>query len=153
MLYLDTHFISTSYTLMKPALRQIILRGLDDQTTGIRQAKTVPERPTRGWLRATREGLGLSHEDVARKLGTSKQAYAQLEESEQRGAISLKSLERAAEAMGCQFAYFLVPQRNFGPSFAELGQFFDPDARHLAATEHSMALEGQAVGDLPKRKK
>jgi predicted DNA-binding mobile mystery protein A len=138
---------------MKPELRQIILRGLDDQTATFRIGKALPEKPTRGWLRAAREALGLSQADVAEKLGISKQGYAEMEMSEQRGAISLNSLERAAEAMGCQFGYFLVPGRNRGPSFAELARSLDPRARHLAATEHSMSLEGQAVGDLPRRTK
>lgn len=136
---------------MKADLRQIILRGLDTQTAALRLDNALPEKPIRGWLRAAREALGLSQAKVAEKLGITKQSYAAMESSEQRGAISLNSLERAAEAMGCRFGYFLIPARKLGPSFVELARAFDPHARHLAATEHSMSLEGQAVGDLPRR--
>jgi predicted DNA-binding mobile mystery protein A len=108
-------------------------------------------RPAKGWLRAVRSALGLSQDFVAKKLGTKRQAFTQMEAAELRGAISLRSLERAAEAMGCELVYFIVPRRASGDSFAELAREFDPAFKHLQASEHSMALEGQEVGDLRQK--
>ena len=62
--------------------------------------------------------------------------------------ISLKSLQRAAEAMECEVVYFVVPRVGVAESFADLATRHDPARVYLAAPEHSMALEGQAVGDL-----
>lgn len=59
------------------------------------------------------------------------------------------SLQRAAEAMDCDLVYYLVPRAK---SFGELATRLDPAFAHLQASEHSMALEGQAVGDLPPAK-
>lgn len=101
-----------------------------------------------GWLQAVREGLGLSQTAVSQKLKTSRQAYADLERAEARGAISLKTLERAAEAIGCELVYFVLPRDTAAQTFTELAQRQDAKRQHLVATEHSMALEGQAVGDL-----
>lgn len=39
-----------------------------------------------------------------------RQSYADLESAEERGAISLASLERAAAAMDCDFVYYLLPK-------------------------------------------
>ena len=100
-----------------------------------------------------RSVLGLSQQDVAKKIATTQQSYAELEAAEQRGAISLKSLQRAAEAMDCELVYFLVPREAVARTFSELAQHHDPAFKHLQATEHSMALENQAVGDLKPRRK
>ena len=73
------------------------------------------EKPVRGWLHAVRTELGKSQKSVARELSIVRQSYADLESAEQRGAISLASLERAAQAMGCDLVYALVPQDKRDP--------------------------------------
>ena len=78
----------------------------------------------------------------------TKQAYAQFERGETKGTLSLGSLQRAAEAMQCDLVYYLVPRAR---SLGELATRLDPNFVHLQASEHSMALEGQAVGDLPAK--
>ena len=56
-------------------------------------------RPKRVWAKVT-SGFG---------RGTKRQAWAQLELSEQRDAISLYSLRKAARALDCDVVYYLVP--------------------------------------------
>lgn len=70
----------------------------------------IAKRPERGWLRAVRTSLGLSQAHVAGRAGMTRQAYADLEAAEERGAISLNSLRRAAEAMDADFVYYVVPR-------------------------------------------
>jgi predicted DNA-binding mobile mystery protein A len=96
-----------------------------------------------------REAVGLKQVEIAKKIGVTAASYSDLESSEARGAISLSSLARAAEAMDCEVVYFLVPRTGAAKSYDELALRFDPEMKHLQASEHSMALEGQAVGDLP----
>ncbi|MEJ1972964.1 MAG: helix-turn-helix domain-containing protein [Lacunisphaera sp.] len=105
--------------------------------------------PAGGWLRAVRQALGLSQAAVAKKAAITQQAYAQFEKGEVAGTLSIGNLQRAAEAMDCELVYFLVPRAGQADSFRELATRLDPDFVHLQATEHSMSLEGQAVGDLP----
>jgi predicted DNA-binding mobile mystery protein A len=136
---------------MKQALRDVVLAGLEQPLEPLKAARAVVRRPAHGWLRAVRESLGLSQANVATKLDMSRQAYADLERAEARGAISLNSLERAAAAMECELVYFVLPREAAAQNFTELAQRHDPKQRHLAATEHSMALEGQAVGDRKQR--
>ena len=66
--------------------------------------------PAGGWLKAAREAGEYSQQHLAGKLGTKRQAWAQLERSEARGAISLHSLRRAADAMGYDLVYYLIPR-------------------------------------------
>lgn len=132
---------------------QILRNGLDRRIEALNQARASAQRPARGWLRAVREAVGLGQKDVAVKMGVKRQSYAQMETAEQRSSITLGSLQRAAEAMGCELVYFVVPREAIAPNFSELARHYDPAFHHLKASEHSMALEGQAVGDLPSHEK
>lgn len=101
--------------------------------------------PPRGWIRAIRESLGMSSADLARRLGTSRQAAAQLERSEADGSIRLESLRRAAAALDCTLAYALVPN-------SSLEDTVERRAHQVAANEayrvrHTMLLEDQLVDD------
>lgn len=123
---------------------------MDKRSTALIAAQKSAGQPAGGWLRAVRQALGLAQVSVAQKTGITQQAYAQFERGETKDTLSLGSLQRAAEAMDCDLVYYLVPRAK---SFGELATRLDPNFAHLQASEHSMALEGQAVGDLPPPKK
>ena len=76
----------------------------------LKQVQAIAGVPPQGWLRAMRTALGLSQKHVANQITMTRQAYADLESAEVRGAISLKSLHRAAGAMDCDLVYFVVPR-------------------------------------------
>jgi transcriptional regulator with XRE-family HTH domain len=96
-----------------------------------------------------REATGLSQGAVARKSGVRRQSYAQFESAEEKGAISLASLKRAAEAMDCDLVYYLVPKQGIR-DFEELADARDPSAAQRKAAEQSMALGGRATrGEAP----
>lgn len=66
--------------------------------------------PPGGWLRGWREVRRRTQRALAAELGCQRQAWAQFELSEERGAISLASLRRAAAVLGCDLVYGLVPR-------------------------------------------
>ena len=133
---------------MKHSIRQILFTDLQARLPALAAARNPATRPAGGWLRAVRQALNLAQADVAKNTGVTKQAYAQFERGETKGTLSLGSLQRAAEAMQCDLVYYLVPRAR---SLGELATRLDPNFAHLQASEHSMALEGQAVGDLPAK--
>jgi len=135
---------------MNSGTRSILRGTLDHQATAMHDARKLLRLPVKGWLRAVRDAVGLQQTEIAQKLGVTRQSYAQLERAEVSRAISLKSLDRAADAMGCEVVYFLVPKGTDARTFTDLAHIHDPMLRHLQKSEHSMALEGQAVGDLKK---
>lgn len=100
-------------------------------------------RPSRGWIRAIREALGMTTRQLAKRLGMQQPSLTELEKSEADGNITLKSLERVAEALGCRLVYALVPVK-------PLTQTIEERASHvarqkLAAVEQTMRLEDQEV--------
>lgn len=118
-------------------------RSLDRVLTPYRKAAT--RRPPKGWIRAIRDALGMTAEQLADRMHITQPSVQRLEISEAEDTIQLKTLKRAAEALGCELVYALVPRQT-------LGETYDLAARKVALREldrigHSMALEDQAVVD------
>jgi len=126
------------------------LVAVDSNLPLLRQAQTAASIPENGWLRAVRTAAGLSQGSVAEKISMTRQAYAGLESSEARGAISIASLRRAAEAMDCELVYYIVPREgaNEGTS-REIAKNSDPDSGQQEAPGHPTMLEEDAASDLP----
>ena len=107
-------------------------------------------RPRAGWLRAIREGLGLTLRELATRLGVTVPAVRSLERAEAEDRITLASLRRVAAAMGCEVVYGLVPRVGSLAALAE-HEARREVAPHIEAAEHSMRLEAQAAGGTEKR--
>jgi predicted DNA-binding mobile mystery protein A len=120
------------------------IRHLDKRFSGLRSfART--ERPPKGWLRAIRDALGMTTTQFAQRLGVSQPRIVVLEKSEADGTITLQTLQRAAEALGCRLVYALVPDKPLAETVRERAALIA--GRRSAAVEHTMKLEDQAVGD------
>jgi predicted DNA-binding mobile mystery protein A len=118
---------------------------LDRRFSEIRDALKTAERPARGWIKAIREALGMTTAQLATRMGVAQPRIAELEKREAARAVTLHSLERAAEALDCRLVYILVPKGSLedklqarAEAVAEL---------HLSAVDHSMRLEKQGVAD------
>lgn len=127
---------------MKSNFTELKLRQLDASLDRWRNAD-LPSRPPSGWIKAVREGLGMAAAHLAARLGVNTSTVTRLETSETDDTISLGSLRRAAEALGCELQYALVPKQS-------LGNILKNRALHLArqqmaAISHTMALEAQAT--------
>jgi transcriptional regulator with XRE-family HTH domain len=81
-----------------------------EQIALLRRVRGEAVTPPGGWLQAGRQARALPQRLLAEKLGIKRQAWAQLETSEAREAISLYSLRRAAAALDFDLVYFLVPR-------------------------------------------
>lgn len=97
----------------------------------------------RGYIREIRESLEMTTYRLAEKMGISQPALVNIELSERNGTISLKSLEKAAAALGCKVVYALVPDVSLEQIVAE--QSKSRAARILDAVTRTMALEQQAA--------
>jgi predicted DNA-binding mobile mystery protein A len=101
-------------------------------------------RPPRGWVRAIREALGMSAAVLAARLGTTPGAVTRLEQSEAADRIRLDTLRRAADALGCDLVYLLVPRRPLTATVQDRAR--DVAREQAAAIEQTMRLEDQATG-------
>ncbi len=102
-------------------------------------------RPQKGWLRAIRETLGMTAEQVGKRLGVSKVRISTMEKNELRGGLTMASLEKAAQAMGCRLVYAIVPEDSL-QALVEAQVQYKAEAL-LNRTDHTMGLENQSVSD------
>ena len=131
---------------MRTEFRSLRLKQLERALKAFDAAKNSP-RPQKGWLRAIREATGISLREMAIRLKRTPTLAAKLEKSEAEYRITLGSLRDAADALGCQLVYALVPKSGSIHDLAEQGARIKA-AENVRAVEHSMALEDQAVGGI-----
>lgn len=99
--------------------------------------------PPKGWIRALRDGLGMSAAQLGQRVGVRPQSIDDMEKAEQKGSISLATLRRAAEAMDCTLVYALVPNTSLDATVQARAHIIAQAA--LASVDQTMALEDQAV--------
>jgi predicted DNA-binding mobile mystery protein A len=120
------------------------IRHLDKRFATLRSLAKSP-RPPKGWLRAIRDALGMTTTQFARRLGVSQPRIVKLEKAEVDGTITLQTLQRAAEALGCHVVYTLVPDKPLANTVRERAEALAD--RMASAVEQSMRLENQGVKD------
>ena len=101
--------------------------------------------PTRGWIRAIREALGMSTAQLASRLNVRQPSVVDLERSEEKATIEVATLRRAAEALNCTLVYMLVPNQPLETTVRARARALL--RRRLQPIEHSMLLEGQDVAE------
>lgn len=99
--------------------------------------------PVRGWIKAIREALGMTAEQLAKRLGVKQPSVVAMEQSEAKGSIELATLRRVAEALDCTLVYALVPNKPLEAVVRDRARAFA--RRRREHVEHSMLLEDQKV--------
>lgn len=122
---------------MKPLQYQQLAQKL----AGAEALRALP-LPVTGWLNAIRTTLGITLEQVATRLGITKQSVQEYEAREREGTITVKSLREAAHALDMELVYALVPKDG------SLDALIERRARKLAEqivlrTSNTMKLEDQ----------
>jgi len=131
---------------MPKVSKQVSVRGrelLDGHFDEWQQLRALP-RPPRGWVRAVREALGMSTAALGARLGVTGGAVTRLEQSEAADRIRLDTLRHAADALGCDLVYLLVPRRPLTEVVRDRAR--ELAHRQVAAVEQTMRLEDQATG-------
>lgn len=117
-------------------------RRLDARLEKWREQASQPV-PHQGWVRAIRDALGMSSTELAERLGVDQSRVPRIEQGEVKGSVTLDTMERAAEAMGCRFVYAIVPDESLAASVMKQAR---AKARgELGPVEHTMDLEDQST--------
>ena len=124
------------------------IRHLDRRFRAFRALKDTTQ-PPRGWIRAVRDALGMTTAQLARRMGVSQPRIIAVEKAETSKAITLKTLERAAEALGCRVVYLFVPDVLLEETVRSRAQQIAD--RQLSVLNQTMRLEDQSVRDKEAR--
>jgi predicted DNA-binding mobile mystery protein A len=123
---------------------------LDRRFDELRHLTEAAARPSRGWVRAIREALGMTTGQLAKRLGVHQPRVIELERGEATGNITVQTLERAAEALGCRLVYALIPEKRLADSIEERASLVAD--RQLASVDQTMRLEAQGVTNNARQK-
>jgi predicted DNA-binding mobile mystery protein A len=135
---------------MKPSIRSQARKALDERLLPPWSDQTRPEAifkaPPKGWIRAIRDALGISSQQLARRASVrSSQSIDDWEKTEANDSIQLKTLRRAAEAMDCILVYALVPKTSLEDAVRSRARKIA--MRDLGRVAHTMRLEDQGTDD------
>lgn len=129
-----------------PQMRRLARTRLDQTGDWLRQMlPRLQSAPRGGWIAATRDALGMSRSDLARRLGVSPSSVLKLENSERAGTVQVDTLRRAAAALDCELVVLVVPRQPL-QSRVDQQRLKLYNATFNRAAAH-MKLEDQAVSD------
>ena len=128
---------------MDTALRIRARTRLDERLSVLRSSELAP--PPKGWIKAIREALCMTGQQFADRMRIKPPSVIDLEKSEALGTIQLKTLSRAADALGCKLVYALVPKTSLQDAVEARARKIA--MRALKRVAHTMKLEDQLVAE------
>jgi predicted DNA-binding mobile mystery protein A len=136
---------------MGASFKRLARRQLSE-SLGRYAAASVTPRPRDGWIAAIRDALDMTVRQFGTRLGVTPSNVVRLEERERNDTITLGALRRAADALGCDLVYAVVPRTMAVPDATDnlLDALITVRAREVAEAElrriaHTMTLEDQTV--------
>jgi predicted DNA-binding mobile mystery protein A len=123
----------------------LILNQLDAKMKRL-NTTSIGELPSTGWIKATRMALGMSQEQLGKKLQITRQSVQELEKREKEGTITLKTLKEVAKAMDIQLVYGFIPNQGSLEALIEK-KAIELATRIVMRTSNSMKLEDQQNSD------
>jgi predicted DNA-binding mobile mystery protein A len=126
---------------MKNIKRDLQIEQLDRKIKAFNKLEAF--YPSYGWVYATRTALGMSLEQLGKKLNITAQSVKEIEQREKEGTISLKNLNDVARALGLKLTYgFSAPGKSLEKMIKS--KAYDLAEKIVLRTHRTMQLEDQA---------
>lgn len=134
--------------------QRLIINQLDRQSKEWQAVHNKYGKPRAGWIKTIRVALSMSAEQLGSRLSLTRGRINQLENAEIQNAVTLRSLKEAANALGCELIYAIVPKGNSTLEGIIKTRASQLAEEQVARVAHSMSLEAQTVdADLLKIQK
>ncbi|MHC4132463.1 MAG: mobile mystery protein A [Planctomycetota bacterium] len=134
---------------MKPKHIKLAREQLDATLGRLEPLKTLVP-PGKGWIRAIRDAIGMTGEQLAKRLNINKQRVSRIEHDEKLGKVKIETLRNVAEAMDCVFVYAFVPRDSLDQTVK--GQAEEIAKKRMARSNQMMRLEKQELSEAEKAK-
>lgn len=134
---------------MKAKHKKLAREQLDATLKRFELLKTLVP-PGKGWIRAIRNALGMTGEQLAIRLNVNKQRVSRIEQDEKLGKVRLETLRNVAEAMDCIFVYAFVPRDSLEQTVRNQAKLVAQ--KRAARSNQMMRLEKQELSNSEKEK-
>ncbi len=121
---------------------KLIREQLQATLSGFQALRNAPI-PSKGWIRAIRDALGMSARQLALRAGVTKQRVSFIERQELDGSATLKTMRKTAEALDSVFVYGFVPRTSLEQTVRRQAELVA--SKRLAQASHTMSLEAQSL--------
>ena len=124
-------------------IKKLQLQQLDEKL----KAFSIPARitiPPIGWIKAIRITMGISLEQLGKKLSITKQSMKEIEQREAEGTVTLNRLNEVAKALDMELVYGFVPKDGSLEALLER-KSLEAAANIVMRTSQSMKLEDQEI--------
>lgn len=125
-------------------MKNIKRNQIDRYLAEYNQIKQMPT-PKQGWIKYIRNALGMTAEQLAKRVGVNRRRLVKIEQAEVHDAITVKTLREVAQALNCKLILAIVPRTSIDQIIKE--QATQYVKKHLKEVSHHMALESQSVTD------
>jgi predicted DNA-binding mobile mystery protein A len=126
---------------MKKVYELLSIRQADKKLKQFQELKRL--QPNGGWIAHIRGVLALPTTQLAKLMGITQPSALAMEKREQDKAITLETLEKSANAMGCDLVYAFVPKTSL-EDFVEQKRNSLVD-QIMKKTHLTMSLENQGL--------
>mgnify|MGYP000844632217 CR=1 FL=1 len=135
---------------MKKEMKKIQRDQLDRRISYYNRLNRIESLPD-GWIRSIRISLGMSLEQLAKKLKVTSQSVKEMEDREKEGTISLNILKDIANSLGLKFVYgFSAPKSSLEKVVKK--RAYDVAKGIVSRSDKNMQLEGQGNSRLRIKK-
>lgn len=134
---------------MKPKHIKLAREQLDDTLKHFRVLRGVAT-PGKGWIRAIRDVVGMTGEQLAKRLNTNKQRISRIEHDEKLGKVKLETLKNVAKAIDCVFVYSFVPRSSLEEMVRRQAKIVAE--KRMTRSNQMMRLEKQELSESEKIK-
>lgn len=135
---------------MKQISKNLIIREQLTDSLKPFSGLTKVKRPYAGWIRAIRNALGMSMAALADRIGVHRSRIAKIEQDEIEGSLTIKTMQKVADGLDCEFVYGFVPRNGLENTINR--------QVHLRASEEfeklmqTMSLEAQEIPESEREK-
>jgi len=122
--------------------KKLIREQLEASLQRLTTLRTISP-PSKGWIRAIRNALGMTAKQLASRLGVAQQSVARIEKAELAGSVTIKTMRRVAECLDCVFVCGFVPRSRLETTLRNQAKKLA--AKRLTQASQTMSLEDQAL--------
>jgi predicted DNA-binding mobile mystery protein A len=120
---------------------KLMIEQLDRKFATLRNVENISV-PQTGWIYAIRIALNMSLKQLGKKLGITSPSIKEIEIREKNGTITLKTLNKVADALNMKVVYALIPKDKSLEAIIERAAY-DAAKKIVMRTSISMKLEDQ----------
>lgn len=125
--------------------RQLMIKQLGRQFREL-EVLRAHSRPAEGWIRIIRKTLGMTIKQLAGRMDVDPSRITRIEADEMADALTIRTLKHAAEAMGCELHYVIMPKMPINDMLQQQAQRIAK--KKIDDIHHTMVLEDQGIDEI-----